>query len=66
MQELRAVLALPLPPSFAMFAPLDADDQAAYAQARHDYQQALDHFFSEHQPEYYAQTFSAWYQNAVS
>jgi hypothetical protein len=65
LQELQAVLARRLPPSFAQFAPLDADDQVAYAQARREYQEALDFFFSQYQPEYHAQTYSVWYQNAV-
>jgi hypothetical protein len=65
LQEIHAVLARPLPPSFAQFAPLNIEDQDAYAEARRDYQKALDHFFSEHQPDYYAQTFSTWYKNAV-
>jgi hypothetical protein len=65
LHELRAVLARRLPPSFAQFAPLNAEDQDAYTQAREDYQQALDHFFSEYQPDYHAQTFSTWYKDAV-
>ncbi len=66
LQELYAVLARPVPPSFAQFAPLDVEDQAAYVSARRDYEQALDHFFSQYQPEYHAQAFSRWYQAAVS
>lgn len=66
LQELYAVLARPVPPSFSQFAPLDAEDRAAYELARRDYQQALDHFFSQHQPEYYAQAFSKWYQSVAS
>jgi hypothetical protein len=65
LQELRAVLSRRLPPSFAQFAPLNAEDQAAYARAREDYQQALDSFFGEYQPDYYAQVYSRAYQSAV-